>query len=92
MGKLKEYFNGELNSSILHAITGIIAGYLSFTMNSVGLAVVVMIVILAISMALTKVAIQSEKKDAKWWLGNGVIVYILLWIVVWTIYYNIAIR
>jgi len=28
------------------------------------------------------------KEGAKWWLGNGVIVYIFLWLIVWTIFYN----
>lgn len=92
MSKLKNYFDAELNSSILHAITGIIAGYVSFTLNNVGLAFVVMIIILAITMAIVRVATKSVKKDSKWWLGNGVIVNILMWLVVWAIYYNVAIR
>ena len=70
MGRLKNYFDEELNSTILHAITGIIAGYISFTMNNVGLAFLVMIIILAISMAIVRFMTKSIKKDWKWWFGK----------------------
>jgi len=33
----------------------------------------------------------KEKKDSKWWLGNGMIVYILLWFVSWTVFYNVLV-
>jgi len=89
-GKIKEYFDIELVSTLIHTITGIIAGYLSFLVNST-IAVVLMIVILAISIGIVKFSLKV-KQNAKWWLGNGVIVYILVWLIVWTLFYNIAIR
>ena len=31
------------------------------------------------------------KKGIKWWLGNGGIVYILLWLVTWILFYNYSV-
>ena len=30
------------------------------------------------------------KKGIKWWIGNGVIIYLFVWLVSWVYFFNIA--
>jgi hypothetical protein len=30
----------------------------------------------------------KEKKDFKWWLANGVFIFLFTWIVSWIFFYN----
>lgn len=89
--KLKKYFDIDLRMTILYSIVGAIAGYISFQINNAGYAVLAMLIILAVMYVITK-KLFKIKEDKKWWLSNGIIVYLLLWFVVWTILFNIVIR
>ena len=33
--------------------------------------------------------IVGEKKGIKWWFGNGGFIYILIWVVVWVLLFNL---
>ena len=82
---LKEYFDPELKATIAFSIIGIIVGYTSFlirnSLMSLALAIIIMLG--------TYFVLNSKmKKDTKWWIGNGVVVYIFLWILVWSVFYT----
>ena len=82
---LKEYFDPELKATIAFSIIGIIVGYASFLIRNSLMALVVAIIV----MGGTYFVLNSKmKKDTKWWIGNGVVVYIFLWILVWSIFYT----
>lgn len=78
----------EKISVILHAITGIIAGFLSYSLKNNYIALLSMIVILVF----TSLGIQKIfKKDAKWVLSNGLIIYIFIWFISWVVFFNYGI-
>jgi hypothetical protein len=87
---LKKYFDKELNSTVIHSLAGFAAGYASFVTNNPPLAIVIMLVVLGITHFLVKFLLKINE-DKKWWLGNGLIVYIFFWFVVWTMFYNVGI-
>jgi hypothetical protein len=89
--KVKKYFDLDLRTTLIFAVLGIISGYVSFTISETSYAVLAMLVILAVVAFAVKTAFKI-KQDKKWWLGNVVIVYLLLWFVVWTILFNVVIR
>ena len=85
---IKEYFDLELRSSLICAFVGAITGYLSFTVNQVGLNLIMMVVILGITAFVIK-NIWKIEKERKWWISNGIIIFIFTWFVVWTLFYNL---
>ena len=84
---LKSYFDVELRTVVIYAILAVIMGYVSFYINHTAYATVASIVVLLIGTFAMKFAFKI-KEGVKWWLGNGVIVYIFLWLIIWTIFYN----
>ena len=88
---IKSYFDRELSTTAVLAVLGAIVGYVSFTLNNSSLSFLVMVVVAGAAILLLS-KIRKVAVDIKWWLSNGLVVYILLWLVVWTIFYNVAIR
>lgn len=86
--KMKEI--SELNASRIsfgiHTAVGIAAGYISIFMGralySLGLAVLILI----ITGYLTEFVLK--KKGIKWWMANGGVLYILVWLVSWIFFFN----
>ena len=87
---LKKYFDIDLRTTIFFAVLGIVVGYVSFLVKSNIASLVIMIIVLVAAKFLGQKMVK-EKKDSKWWLGNGMIVYILLWFVAWTVFYNVLV-
>jgi len=87
---LKSYFDRDLRTSVIFAIAGIIIGYVSFLMNNSLLSLVIAIVVAGALKAVMQRGLQI-KEDMKWWLGSGIVLYIFMWFVFWTIFYNLAI-
>lgn len=86
----KKYFDADLKTTLAFTAVGIVVGYASFFLKNNTASLALMLVILAAG----KLAVQKalkEKKDAKWWLGNGLVVYIFSWFVSWTIFYNVLV-
>ena len=88
---LKTYFDAGLKTTTAFAIVGILVGYLSFLINNAPLAFVFMVIVGVVFVLILK-KIMKIAEEWKWWFGNGLIVYIFLWLVVWTVFYNLAIR
>ena len=70
----------------VHTVMGIIAGYASMffeALYSAGLA----ILILVITGYMTEFILK--KKGIKWWMSNGGVLYILVWLVTWVFLFNL---
>lgn len=88
--KVKNYFDRELLSTLTYAIIAVIAGYLSFLLNQPKTAFVVMVVFLAISTLFICFILRIKEKYG-WYMKNGAIVFLFVWFVVWTLFYNMNI-
>jgi hypothetical protein len=84
---IKKYFDEELKSTLIHSAVAIIAGYISFVINQPVLSFFVMLAVL-LGTTFAARALLKVQKGFKWWLGNGVIVFIFVWLITWTIFYN----
>lgn len=71
----------------IHAVLGIVAGYVSVWLMDVLFAVAVAIVILIVTGYVTEMIVK--KKGIKWWLTNGGALYIIVWIVSWVYLFNL---
>ncbi len=80
----------ELRVILIMAVISAVVGYISFLLNSSLLALSLAVVVLLVSAFALKSAMRI-RESAKWWL-NPAIVYIFLWIIVWTIFYNLSVR
>ncbi len=88
----------EVKLTSLHAITAIIAGYLSFIIASgaivaIGknevLAVLVGLVILYLSGNISERIFGKEEVGGfKDWLWSGIVPFVFIWIVTWTLFLN----
>ncbi len=77
-------------SVITHVAVAVVMGWFSLqvqlmyrTLYSVGLGVVILI---ALGYALERV---TGKKGVKWWLGNGAVIYLFIWLISWTFFLNL---
>ena len=84
---LKEYFSSDLKTTLIYSALGVIAGYASFTLNDPRIAFVFMGVILALSTFILKYALKVP--SYRWFASNGVISFLFMWFIVWTIFYNL---
>ena len=84
---IKDYFNLELKSTIIHALIGAMLGYVSFTINQPLLNTVLAIAVLVVTIFIVRLIFKVKEK-AKWWISNGIVIFIFLWLVVYTIFYN----
>jgi hypothetical protein len=88
----------EVKLTSLHAITAIIAGYLSFILSTgaigaIGknevLAVLLGLVILYLSGNISERIFGKEDVGGfKGWLWSGIVPFIFIWIVTWTLFLN----
>ena len=84
---LKSYFDMELRTVIVYVVVAVAMGYISLLINHTAYAALAALIVLAAA-TLAMRAVFKIKEGAKWWLGNGVIVYLFLWLIIWTIFYN----
>ena len=82
---LKEYFDIEMKSTVIYAVIGIIVGYISFIVGNSLMALALSMIVLILTYVVLN---RKVKKGVKWWIGNGIIVYIFIWILVWSIFYT----
>lgn len=86
--KLKEYFDVELRTAVINMIAGAVLGYVSFLIDRPLTAAFLAIVAAALlSLLLNNIA--KTKKGTKWWISNGVLIFLLTWFIVWTVFYDI---
>ena len=70
----------------LHAIAGVIAGMLSFMLNNPAYAGLLGLgILVGLGFGIERV---TGKRGFKWWFGHGIFIYLLLWLVSWTYFFN----
>ena len=83
--------NPELKASRItvgvHTLVAVAIGWLSPQINA-WLAGLIGIVILFMIGHLSE-RIVGEKKGAAWWIGNGAFIYLLVWLITWTYFFNV---
>ena len=84
---IKSYFDAELRTVTVYAIVAVIMGYVSFYINHTAYATLASLAVMVVLTFALKTVLKI-KEGVKWWLGNGIIVYLFLWMIVWTIFYN----
>lgn len=82
-----------LLSNAVFAIGGIAMGYFSQNLSTAtGIpelnVIFVLVLMAAIKLLLEKFA--KIKHPLKWWLGNGIGIGLFLWLIAWTIMFNLA--
>ncbi len=78
--------NEEKKSTVLFSAAGALAGYLSFLSGNILFAVLIAFA----GLLLIKSGAQKVfRKDAKWILTNGGILYIFFWFVFWILFFNL---
>ena len=70
----------------IHTIAGIAAGYVSYALANNIFAIGAMLLILFVVGYAT--AFVLKKKGVKWWMMNGALLYILVWLVSWIFLFN----
>lgn len=77
----------ENKSLSAYFAAGIVTGVLSFLIGDKLIALALMIAIAGILVKVLGKILGEEK--IKWWIGNGVWIYIFVWAISWTILYNL---
>ncbi len=75
-------------SLVIHAAAALAVSYLSAFLGGLYAGLVGIVVLVAIGYPLEKFA---GKRGFKWWLANGIFVYLFLWLVGWTYFLNVGI-
>ena len=74
-----------------HTVLAIIVGWLSIPLSGMlgnWLTVIIgFVIVIAFGYVLERVL---GKKGLKWWVANGLFVYLLIWLVAWTFFFNLA--
>lgn len=88
----------ELKVVLIHvaigAIIGVISSYLSTNFTAVLMAIVVLLAMRTITKQVTLKAKETDSDktptyDTKWWLSNGLYPYVVFWLLIWILFYNL---
>ena len=82
-----------MTANAAFAIVGALLGYASYALSkSYGIHEANFLILL-IAIFATKVVLEKTLKISqpwKWWLTNGALICILMWLVVWTVLFNLG--
>lgn len=84
---LKNILDLDFKVALLSAIIGGIIGYASFIINNPPLNLVIAVIFLLATAGIVKM-ITKEKQERGWWVSNVVVIFIFMWFIVWTIFFN----
>ncbi|MEM4219166.1 MAG: hypothetical protein QXO35_03975 [Candidatus Micrarchaeia archaeon] len=73
---------------IIHAALGLIMGYISLLLSGYIGNLFTCIVSLALLIPLRFLS-KMIKVESKSWIGNGAIIYVFVWFITWTYFYNV---
>ncbi len=79
--------DNEKISTAIHSASGIAAGYVSNFTSQPTHAVGVAAILLVLTTSVVKQFMDEE--DTKWWIGNGIAPFLLLWVVFSIFFYNL---
>ncbi len=71
----------------LHVVAGVTAGYLSDYLSNNWLSLTCGVLMLIATGYIAEMV--TKKKDMKWWVSNGLILYLLVWFVTWVFLFNL---
>lgn len=75
----------------IHTVIAIVIGWVSVQVAAASrtlfAGILGIVILLVIGYLIEKV---TGKKGIKWWFGNGVIIYLLVWLVSWVYFFNAA--
>jgi hypothetical protein len=74
-------------SVAIHTTAAIVMGWFSLQIGGTYAVLAGFAVLFATGFALERFI---GRKGVKWWLGNGAIIYIFVWIVAWVFFFNMA--
>jgi len=76
----------------IHAVAAIAMGWVSIEVAAMSRSLFAAILGLVVLYALGTVAQRATgQKGIKWWAANGLVVYLFVWFISWTVLYNLAI-
>jgi len=73
-------------SLMIHAPVAIAVGWLSAFLDHWVAGVIGIAVLFACGYVSEKLA---KKKGIKWWLANGIFIYVMFWLISWTVFLNL---
>ena len=79
-------------SILIHSIVAVIVGYASLTLRSIFqsgwiVAAVAIIVLVVMGFGLQRMV---GKRGLKWWVSNGLFIYLFFWLISWTMFFNLG--
>ena len=78
-------------SVITHALIAILIGWISFQLQITFRTMASVIFGLGVLLILGHIVERIVgKKSVKWWLSNGAVVYLFIWIISWTFFFNLV--
>lgn len=77
----------EKISTLIHSAVGVGAGVLSSLVGRPIYGAIAAFVILYATGKATELVV--EKEGFKWWMGNGVVPFIFLWLMTWVFFFNL---
>ena len=76
-------------SMIIYIIAAIVMGYLSISVSAAaGNMITILAGLVVLWVAGKVVQLALGRKEGKWLLGNGMIIYLFIWLIAWTFFYN----
>ena len=84
---IREYFDIDMRIAVLNVVAGAVVGYVSFVINE-PLASFFVAVVAAALLSLSLNNLLKLNKDTKWWISNGLLIFIMVWFVSWTLFYD----
>jgi len=73
-------------SMLVFIISGIIVGGIS-KFFSAGISFLISVIVMII---IGKVLAKKFGKDTKWWVTNGGLIYLFIWIIAWVLFFNLV--
>jgi len=75
----------------MHAVVAIVMGWISVEIAAMSRSLFAIIAALVILYATGFVAQKvTGQKGIKWWAINGMIIYLFIWFISWTLFFNLA--
>ena len=79
-------------SVLIYVVAGIVVGYISILLAPIAGNMLTIVGGLVLAWVTGRV-VQAclGKKEAKWLLGNGLVIYLFVWLIAWIFFYNLIV-
>ena len=93
MAGQKELEREELNTRIsvsIYVLVGIAAGFVSLLISPIVGNMLAIFLGLVLAWLIGRIVqIVLGKKDMKWLIGNGLFIYLFVWVIAWIFFFNL---